>query len=55
MKAGYPPIVINFTDRVAYYNAFDEYYVNHSLSAMESLFAEYVNSRLDAYLKILKE
>lgn len=55
MKAGYPPIDIKFTDRVAYYNAFDEYYVNHNLSAMESLFAEYVNARLDAYLKILKD
>lgn len=25
MKAGYPPIDIKFTDRVAYYNAFDEF------------------------------
>ena len=55
MKAGYPPIDIKFTDRIAYYNAFDEYYVKHNLSAMESLFARYVNTRLDTYLKILKE
>jgi len=55
MKAGYPPIDIKFTDRVAYYNAFDEYYVKHSLSAMESLFAGYINARLDTYLKILKD
>ena len=55
MKAGYPPIDIKFTDRVAYYNAFDEYHVKHSLSAMESLFAGYVNTRLDTYLKILKD
>ena len=27
MKAGYPPIDIKFTDRLAYYNAFDEYHV----------------------------
>ena len=29
MKAGYPPIDIKFADRIAYYNAFDEYYVRH--------------------------
>ena len=55
MKAGYPPINIKFTDRIAYYNAFDEYYVNHNLSAMENLFAGYINSRLDSYLKMLQE
>ncbi len=53
MKAGYPPIDIKFTDRIAYYNAFDEYHVKHNLSAMESLFAGYINERLDSYLKIL--
>ncbi len=55
MKAGYPPIDIKFTDRVAYYNAFDEYHVKHNLSTMESLLAGYVNARLDTYLKILKD
>lgn len=55
MKAGYPPIDIKFTDRVAYYNAFDAYHVKHDLSAMEYLFAGYINARLDTYLKILKE
>lgn len=54
MKAGYPPIDIKFTDRIAYYNAFDEYYVKHNLSAMEKLFAGYVNERLDMYLRILQ-
>ena len=54
MKAGYPPIDIKFTDRMEYYKAFDEYHENHNLSAMEHLFASYVNSRLDMYLKILK-
>ena len=54
MKAGYPPIDIKFTDRIEYYKAFDEYHENHNLSAMESLFANYVNSRLDMYLKILE-
>ena len=54
MKAGYPPIDIKFTDRVEYYKAFDEYHEKNSLSAMEKLFAGYVNSRLDMYLKILE-
>ena len=55
MKAGYPPIDIKFTDRIAYYNAFDAYHAKHSLAAMESLFAGYINARLDFYLNILYE
>lgn len=53
MKAGFPPIDIKFTDRVAYYNAFDEYYEKHNLSVMEKLFAGYMNERLDKYLAML--
>lgn len=53
MKAGYPPIDIKFTDRIAYYNAFDEYYGKHNLGAMEKLFAGYVSERLDRYLAML--
>ena len=55
MKAGYPPIDIKFTDRAAYYNAFESCHIRHDLSAMESLFAGYINARLDTYLKILKD
>ncbi len=55
MKAGYPPIDIKFTDQLAYYNAFDEYYVNHNLGVMEKLFAGYLNERLERYLTMLKE
>ena len=55
MKAGFPPIDIKFTDRMAYYNAFDEYYVKHNVSAMEKLFAGYVNERLDFYLRMLAD
>ncbi len=55
MKAGYPPIDIKFTDRAAYYNAFDAYHVNHDLSAMEGLFAGYINAALDTYLKIISQ
>ena len=53
MKVGFPPINIKFTDRIAYYNAYDEYHIKHNLSAMEKLFAKYVTERLDMYLKML--
>lgn len=55
MKAGYPPIDIKFTDRLAYYNAFDEYHIKYNLSVMQNLFAKYINDRLDLYLSILEE
>ena len=55
MKAGYPPIDIKFADRIAYYNAFDEYHAGHNPDAMEKLFARYVNERLDMYLDMLRE
>ncbi|MBF1708849.1 MAG: Fic family protein, partial [Streptococcus sanguinis] len=53
MKAGYPPIDIKFTDRLSYYQAFDDFHSKGSLSAMEDLFAKYINERLDMYLEIL--
>lgn len=53
MKAGYPPIDIKFTDRVAYYNAFDEYHSQNNLAPMTNLFARYVDERLEFYLKML--
>ncbi len=55
MKAGFPPIDIKFTDRIVYYKAFDENHVKHNLSAMEKLFAGYINKRLDMYLQMLQE
>ena len=55
MKGGYPPIDIKYMDRLAYYNAFDECHVKRNLSAMENLFAKYINERLDKYLKILTD
>ena len=54
MKAGYPPIDIKFTDRIKYYQAFDEYHTKGDLSVMEDLFAKYLNERLDLYLSILE-
>ena len=55
MKAGYPPIDIKFTDRLAYYNAFDEYHVKGKISTMENLFAGYIEARLGRYMKILED
>lgn len=55
MKVGFPPIDVKFTDRMAYYDVFDEYHVKKELSAMENLFEGYVNARLDKYLKILRD
>ncbi len=53
MKAGYPPIDIKFSDRAAYYNAFDAYHLNNDLSAMTKLFAGYINEQLDLYISML--
>ncbi|MCF0155589.1 MAG: Fic family protein, partial [Veillonella sp.] len=53
MKAGYPPIDIKFTDRLAYYQAFDEYEQTQSYQAMTDLFERYLHERLDMYLSIL--
>lgn len=47
MKAGYPPIDIKFSDRMRYYDAFDDQ------KEMTKLFAEYLNKRLDEYLSVL--
>lgn len=54
MKAGFTPIDIKFTDRIQYYNAFDEYHGKNNLAAMERLFARYIIERLDIYLQMLE-
>lgn len=54
MKAGYPPINIKFSDRMAYYNAFEAYHAKNDPAAMEKLFAGYVNERLEEYLRMLE-
>ena len=52
---GYLPINVKFTDRKRYYEAFDAYYRDNDATKMISIIAEYVNERLDEYLKILGE
>ena len=54
MKEGFPPINIKFGDRLKYYDAFEAYYSQKDSGPMEKLFAEYINERLDDYLRILK-
>lgn len=53
MKAGFPPIDVKFTDRVAYYDAFEDYHQTQSTAAMATMFCRYLNERLDHYLAIL--
>ncbi len=54
MKLGYPPIDIKFTDRTAYYKAFDSYAVTGSPKAMFKLFAKYLTQRLRRYIETIK-
>ena len=46
MKAGYPPIDIKFTDRMRYYDAFED------RNEMVRLFGEYLSKRLEQYLDV---
>ena len=54
IRNGYPPINVRFTDRKRYYDAFDAYYRDNDPTPMITLIAEYVNARLDEYLKLLE-
>lgn len=54
MKAGYPPIGIKLSDRLAYYTTCDEYHTKYNLSSTEKLVARYINERLDAFPFILQ-
>lgn len=53
MKLGYPPIDIKFTDRMAYYNAFDSYHIKGDLKPMINLFSKYLLERLEKYILII--
>ena len=54
IRSGYPAIDIKFTDRKAYYNAFDLYYKDNNAGAMIKLIVGYLNERLEKYLIILQ-
>lgn len=53
IRNGYPPINVKFTDRKRYYDAFDVYYRDGNAETMVELIAEYVDQRLDEYLRVL--
>ena len=55
MKNGYPPIDIKYTDRKAYYDAFDAYHDKKDLTVMENLFGRYLLERIEKYLNILED
>lgn len=55
IRNGYPPINVKFADRKRYYEAFDAYYRDGNAGAMIDLITEYVDARLDEYLKILED
>ena len=55
IRNGFPPINVKFADRRRYYDAFDAFYRDGDAGAMIDLIAEYVNERLDEYLKLLEE
>jgi len=53
IRNGFPPINVKFTDRKRYYDAFDAYYRDGNAEKMIDLIAEYVDERLEKYLKIV--
>lgn len=53
IQNGYPPINVKFTDRKRYYDAFDAFYRDGNGGKMTELISEYVDKRLDEYLKVL--
>lgn len=54
MQNGYPPINVKFADRRRYYECFDRYYRDGTSEPMVRMIAEYVEERLEEYLKLLK-
>lgn len=54
MKLGYPPINIKFSDRKAYYEAFDSYHIKGDIKPMVSLFGKYLLDRLQKYISIIE-
>ena len=54
MQNGYPAINVKFTDRRRYYNAFEAYYRERTTAPMTQLIAEYVDERLEQYVKVTK-
>jgi Fic family protein len=55
IQHGYPPIDVKYTDRVRYYDAFDNYYQDAQINGMIDLIGGYLRDRLKMYVEILEE
>lgn len=55
IQHGYPPIDVKYTDRVRYYDAFDNYYRDAQINGMIDLIGGYLRDRLKMYVEILEE
>jgi Fic family protein len=53
MKAGYPPIIIEVKDRIAYYNALDTAIAKADYTDFVNMVAKATESSLDLYLSVL--
>lgn len=53
MKAGYPPIIIDIKDRIAYYNALDSAIAKADYTDFIDLIAKATENSLDLYLSVL--
>ncbi|MDO4945440.1 MAG: Fic family protein [Ruminococcus sp.] len=54
MKSGLLPVNIKFTDRVKYYDCFDNYRLNSSPDMLTGLIADYEISELERYISIIE-
>lgn len=54
MKSGLLPVNIKFTDRVKYYDCFDDYRLNSSPDMLTGLIADYEISELERYISIIE-
>lgn len=54
MKAGLLPVNIKYTDRIKYYDCFDDYFINTDSSMMCRLITQYEIEELERYISMLK-
>lgn len=54
MKKGFLPINIKFTDRIKYYDCFDDYRKNGTEDMLTDLIADYEQQELERYISIIE-
>ncbi len=54
MKCGFLPVNIKFTERMKYYDCFDDYRRNNNFDALASLIADYEIQELEKYISIIE-